>query len=107
MIDLVQSVLSGKEKNMSKWLWRKINFKLLFGAGLVYRASVIVLNTLFLWIWACLPNDLIPTFGITGKLGIAIGTSLPWAVVNMTWYYVFHGLLLKTHVFAKGEKEDS
>ena len=83
-----------------KWEWRKIRWKLLFGAGLVYRVSVITLNTIFLWFWngETVQNNLLPDLG---KWGVAIGTALPWAVINMAWYYTFHGVLLKTHRFAK------
>ncbi|MCX6712820.1 MAG: hypothetical protein NTY66_01280 [Candidatus Vogelbacteria bacterium] len=80
--------------------WRKIRWKLLFCAGLVYRLSVIVLNTVFLWAWSCdAIQSSMGSLGISGKLGTAMGTSLPWAVINLTWYYIFHGFLLKTHKF--------
>ena len=62
------------------WLFmklRKIKFKLFTKSAIIYRLSVIAIQTVFFWI-------------ITGKFELALGTSLAWNIINMAWYYVYH-----------------
>jgi len=68
-----------------KWHWRKIKTGLLVRSAIIYRISVICIQTLFFWVW-------------TGELKLAIGTSLAWNVINMTWYWTYH------YTFAKSFK---
>jgi len=56
---------------------RRIRFGLLLRSGVVYRLSVITIQTLFFWM-------------LTGKFKFAISTSLAWNAINMTWYYIYH-----------------
>lgn len=69
-------------------MWRAINWRLFVGSGLAYRASVMGIQTMFLWM-------------VTGELKFSLGTSATWGIVNMAWYYVYHGVLYKTHRLGK------
>lgn len=56
---------------------RKINFKLFTGSAIVYRLTVIIIQTLFFWV-------------ATGKFELSLGASLLWNIINMGWYYIYH-----------------
>ena len=68
--------------------WRKIKTKLFFKNVVIYRLSVIAIQTMFFWI-------------MTGKFKFAIGTSLSWNVINVLWYILYHYVFLKTNKVGK------
>jgi len=56
---------------------RKIKTGLLIRSAITYRLSVIGIQTIFFWL-------------ITGNFKLAVGASLSWNIINMTWYWIYH-----------------
>ena len=61
---------------------REIRWDLLCISGIVYRLSVMAIQTLFFLV-------------VYGNLGKAFNTSLWLNIVSMIWYYVYHSEFAK------------
>jgi len=63
-------------------MWRPIRTKLLIYSTLIYRLSLILLQTLFFWI-------------ITRDIKFAFGSSLAWNAINTIYYFIYHYIFLR------------
>jgi len=73
---------------------RRIHTGRLFWSGIVYRLTVVLLQTLFFWI-------------LTGQLRLALGTSVSWNIINMTYYYIYHYLFARLFKLGKPAESQS
>ncbi len=63
-------------------MWRPIRTKLLICSTIIYRITLILLQTLFFWV-------------LTKDIKFAFASSLVWNVINTIYYFGYHYIFLR------------
>ena len=71
-----------KERTKKKLMWRQINTKLLICNTIIYRTTLLVLQTFFFWI-------------LTKDIKFAFASSLVWNIINTIYYFGYHYIFLR------------